>query len=96
RLDPSTLDIPRAAREDLRGGDAEENAEVVRELVAGKPGPVRDAVLINSAAALAAHRGFTGSLTEDLEAGLERAAAAIDSGAAAELLARWAAYDTGG
>ncbi|HET6502854.1 MAG TPA: anthranilate phosphoribosyltransferase, partial [Amycolatopsis sp.] len=47
RLDPSTLDIPRAAREDLRGGDAEENAEVVRELVAGKPGPVRDAVLIN-------------------------------------------------
>jgi anthranilate phosphoribosyltransferase len=95
RFDPSTMDIPRASREDLRGGDAEENAEVVRELVAGKPGPVRDAVLINAAAALAAHRGFTGSPTAHREGGLAGAPAAIDSGAAAELLTRWAAYDAG-
>lgn len=91
RFDPSALDIPRAKAEDLRGGTAEANAEVVRELVAGKPGPVRDAVLINAAGALAAHSGFTGSLTDDLAAALVRAAEAIDSGAAADLLARWAA-----
>src|SRR5207249_76675 len=65
-LDPSALDIPRATAEDLRGGDARENAEVVRALVAGKTGPVRDAVLINAAGAIAAHAGFTGSLHDDL------------------------------
>ncbi|WP_370943200.1 anthranilate phosphoribosyltransferase [Amycolatopsis sp. cg5] len=91
-FDPATLDIPRATAEDLRGGDATENAEVVRQLVAGKSGPVRDAVLLNAAAALAAHKGFSGSLTDDLRAGLTRAAAAIDSGAAATLLADWAAF----
>ncbi|GLY66170.1 anthranilate phosphoribosyltransferase [Amycolatopsis taiwanensis] len=92
RFDASTLDIPRAAAEDLRGGTAEINAEVVRELVAGKPGPVRDAVLINAAGAVAAHTGFTASLTDDLAAALSRVAEAIDSGAAAELLTRWSSY----
>jgi anthranilate phosphoribosyltransferase len=91
-FDPATLDIPRATAEDLRGGDAEANAEVVRELVAGKPGPVRDAVLINAAGALAAHKGFSDSLRDDLSAALTRAAEAIDSGAAADLLTRWAAF----
>ncbi|WP_116101478.1 anthranilate phosphoribosyltransferase [Amycolatopsis thermalba] len=91
-LDPAALGIPRATAEDLRGGDPAVNAEVVRELVAGKPGPVRDAVLLNAAGALAAHAGFTESLEDDLTAGLRRAAEAVDSGAAAELLARWAAF----
>lgn len=92
RFDTSTLDVPRATTEDLRGGTAETNAEITRELVAGKPGPVRDAVLVNAAAAVAAYGGFTASLTEDLAAGLSRAAEAIDSGAAADLLARWSAH----
>jgi len=92
RFDPSTLDIPRAVPEDLRGGDAMANAEVVRDLVAGKPGPVRDAVLINAAGALAAFGGLGESLSADLSAGLVKAAEAIDSGAAADLLARWAAH----
>ncbi|NBH03229.1 anthranilate phosphoribosyltransferase, partial [Amycolatopsis sp. SID8362] len=48
-LDPADLGIPRATADDLRGGDAAANAEVVRELVGGKAGPVRDAVLINAA-----------------------------------------------
>ncbi|SFB36353.1 anthranilate phosphoribosyltransferase [Amycolatopsis marina] len=90
RVDPADLDIPRTTAEELRGGDAEANADVVRQLVAGKTGPVRDAVLINAAGALAAHTGFSGSLTEDLRAGVARAAQALDSGAAAELLTRWA------
>ncbi|MEU0509828.1 MULTISPECIES: anthranilate phosphoribosyltransferase [unclassified Amycolatopsis] len=91
-LDPAELGIARATAEDLRGGDPAANAEVVRELVAGKPGPVRDAVLLNAAGALAAHAGFSSSLTDDLAAGLSRAAEAVDSGAAADLLARWAAF----
>ncbi|AIJ25220.1 anthranilate phosphoribosyltransferase [Amycolatopsis methanolica] len=91
-LDPAELGIARARAEDLRGGDPAANAEVVRELVAGKPGPVRDAVLLNAAGALAAHAGFSSSLTDDLAAGLTRAAEAVDSGAVADLLARWAAF----
>lgn len=92
RLDPSAVDIPRASAEDLRGGDAATNAGVVRELVAGKPGPVRDAVLINAAGAIAAHAGLGAALSDDLVAGLTRAAEAIDSGAAADLLTRWSAH----
>ncbi|RSD22969.1 anthranilate phosphoribosyltransferase [Amycolatopsis eburnea] len=91
-LDPAELGIPRATADDLRGGDAAANAEVVRELVAGKAGPVRDAVLINAAAALAAFTGFSASLEDDLRAGLARAAEAIDSGAAAAMLDRWIAF----
>ncbi|NIJ13470.1 anthranilate phosphoribosyltransferase [Saccharomonospora amisosensis] len=88
-FDPATLGIPKATAQDLRGGDASVNAEVVRELLSGKPGPVRDAVLVNAAGALAAFEGFSGDLTADLRAGLVRAAEAVDSGAAADLLARW-------
>jgi len=91
-FDPAALGIPRASAADLRGGDAAANAGVIRELVGGKPGPVRDAVLVNSAAALAAFEGFSGSLEDDLAAGLIRAAEAIDSGAAATLLDRWIAF----
>jgi anthranilate phosphoribosyltransferase len=91
-FDPASLGVPRATADDLRGGDAAANAQVVRELVGGKPGPVRDAVLINAAAALAAFGGFSGSLEDDLRAGLTQAAEAIDSGAAAALLDRWVAF----
>lgn len=88
-LDPVALGIPRARPRDLRGGDTAANAETVRRLVRGERGAVRDAVLLNAAAALAAYTGFTGSLEEDLASGLARAARAVDSGAAADLLARW-------
>ncbi|MEY7971982.1 anthranilate phosphoribosyltransferase [Saccharomonospora xinjiangensis] len=88
-IDPEALGIPLSGPDDLRGGDARANAEVVRELVGGKTGPVRDAVLLNAAGALAAYAGFSEDLTADLRAGLELATRAIDSGAAAELLTRW-------
>lgn len=92
RFDPRVLGLPHVTPEDLRGGDAAANAEVVRDLVAGKPGPVRDAVLLNAAGALSAHTGFSGSLQDDLTAALHRAATAVDSGAAATLLSRWTAF----
>ncbi|HEX3782970.1 MAG TPA: anthranilate phosphoribosyltransferase [Pseudonocardiaceae bacterium] len=91
-VDPARLGVPAGTPEQLRGGDAEENAHVVRDLVAGKTGPVRDAVLLNAAGAIAAYRGFSADLDTDLRAGLVTAAEALDSGAAATLLDRWSAW----
>ncbi len=94
RIDPSRLHIAPALPDDLRGGDAGYNAEVVRDLVAGKPGAVRDAVLLNAAGAIAAHRGLTDDLHADLAAALTTAAEAVDGGRAATLLRDWAARST--
>ncbi|GGL04694.1 anthranilate phosphoribosyltransferase [Nocardia jinanensis] len=95
-IDPARLGIPRVDLDELRGGDARVNAQVARDVFAGNPGAVRDAVLVNSAAAITAYdlsRGADGTaeLDDHLVAGIERAAAAVDSGAAAALLDRWAA-----
>lgn len=94
-VDPSVFGIATATREDLRGGSAEVNAEVFRRLVAGDRGPVRDAVLLNAAGALLAFDGAPDRLSDAFPAALERAAAAIDSGAAEQLLQRWAEFSTG-
>ncbi|TDB72512.1 anthranilate phosphoribosyltransferase [Micromonospora sp. KC723] len=88
-LDAADLGVPRAALADLRGGDAARNAEVTRRLLAGETGPVRDAVLVNAAAALSTQGPLDGDLTEALRAGMDRAAESIDSGAAAAVLDRW-------
>ncbi|MEH1092648.1 anthranilate phosphoribosyltransferase [Micromonospora sp. CPCC 205739] len=88
-LDARDLGVPRSTLADLRGGDAAYNAGVARRLLAGDPGPVRDAVLVNSAAALATQGPLDGDLTEALRAGMDRAAESIDSGAAAAVLDRW-------
>ncbi|MDQ4092458.1 MAG: anthranilate phosphoribosyltransferase, partial [Actinomycetota bacterium] len=93
-LDPAVLGVPVCRREDLRGGDATVNAEVVRRLLAGDPSPVRDAVVLNSAAALATYRGLTSNLADDLLGTAGSAVEAIDSGAAAALLKRWARLTT--
>jgi anthranilate phosphoribosyltransferase len=89
RLDPAELGVPAVEREALRGGDAAYNAKVVRALLAGERGPVRDAVLLNAGAALAAYDGLRGPLPDAVSAGMQRAGAAIDSGAAADVLDRW-------
>ncbi len=91
-IDPADLGIARAKPDDLRGGDAAHNAAVARTVLRGEHGPVRDAVLLNAAAALAADAGVPGAaaLTGSLRDGYGRAAAAVDSGAAAALLTRWA------
>ncbi len=93
-VEPLALGIPRATLEDLRGGDATHNAGVVRDLLAGKAGPVRDAVLLNAAAAVVAWDGVPaaeGSLDDALRAALTVVEEAVDSGAAAAALDRWVA-----
>ena len=75
----------------MRGGDVSHNAQVVRDLLAGAQGPVRDAVLLNAGAALAVYEAGDGTLEERLARGIARAAEAIDTGAAASLLDRWVA-----
>ncbi|WP_054247636.1 anthranilate phosphoribosyltransferase [Rhodococcus opacus] len=96
QLDPRDIGIARVSLDELRGGDAEVNAAVARRLLAGETGPVRDAVLLNAAAAIAAYRGLGGRTLEDaLSDGLSTAAQSIDSGAAATLLARWAELTSG-
>lgn len=85
-LDPAGLGLVAG---DLRGGDAPHNAAAARACVAGEPGPVRDAVLLNAAAGLVAYAPGTGSLIDQLTAALVRAAAAVDDGSAAAALDRW-------
>ena len=76
RLDAAALGLPRARPEALAGGDARENARLVRGVLAGEHTPRRDIVLVNAAAAL----WLAGA--GDLRAGLEQARDSIDSGAA--------------
>jgi len=89
-FDPRDVGIGIVPVEALRGADAAYNADVARRVLAGETGPVRDAVLLNSAAALTAlDPSGTGPLEERIAAGLVRAAESIDSGAAAAALERW-------
>ncbi|MFC5993409.1 anthranilate phosphoribosyltransferase [Pseudonocardia hispaniensis] len=93
-VDPAALGMPLAEREDLRGGDPAANAAVCRAVLAGRGGPVREAVLLNAAGALVAADGPVADLADALGTARVRAAEAIDSGAAAALLTRWSEAST--
>ena len=88
-VDPSRFGLGGGTAEGLRGRDAVYNAEVVRRLVAGEQGQVRDAVVLNAGAALAVHAAEPGSADDRLAAGIERATVALDTGAARATLDRW-------
>jgi anthranilate phosphoribosyltransferase len=88
-LAPEDVGLQRAAPDALRGGDRVHNAGVTRRFLAGESGPVRDAVLLNAAAALVALEPGSGSLAEGLAAALARAAESVDNGAATRALAGW-------
>lgn len=80
---PEDAWLPRASLDDLKGGDADENAEAINALLAGKTGAFRDIVLLNAAAAL-----IVGGKAASLQDGVKRAAKSIDSGAARAALDR--------
>ena len=90
-VDPAALGIATATADALRGGDTAHNAEVVRRLLDGETGAVRDAVLLNAGAALAVHDAPGAPIEEALPAGLAKAREAVDSGAARATLDRWVA-----
>jgi anthranilate phosphoribosyltransferase len=76
-IHPSEFGMSKSAAESLKGGDAETNAAIVRDLLAGRHGGPRDVVLLNAGAAL-----FVAGAAESVRGGIARAAEAIDSGAA--------------
>ncbi len=81
-IEPREFGIERASAADLAGGDASDNARIVRAVLDGERGPARDIVVLNAGAAL-----WVGGAAEDLAGGVARAAESLDSGAARERLA---------
>lgn len=90
-VDAHGLGLAPATADDLRGGDAAHNADVVRRLLEGETGPVRDAVLLNAGAALAVYDSPGDPVDQALARGIVKAAEAVDSGAAGKTLDRWIA-----
>jgi anthranilate phosphoribosyltransferase len=92
-ITPADVGLPVTDAAALRGGDAAHNAAVVRRFLDGEKGPVRDAVLLNAAAALVAlqsdEQALDERLPDALRDGLGRAAAAVDDGSAGAALERW-------
>ena len=80
-VSPGDFGLGVASADDLKGGEPQENADILRSILDGEPGPRRDIVLLNSAFAL-----VTGGKAESLGNGVKLAAATIDSGAAREKL----------
>jgi anthranilate phosphoribosyltransferase len=82
-IHPAQFGLARVTPADLQGGDAVDNAAIIRHVLDGRKGPARDIVLLNAGAAL-----FVAGRSSSVAEGISRAAAAIDSGAAGETLDR--------
>ena len=91
QIDPAAFGIQRCSAAELSGGSPDENAAAIVRVLEGGDGPVRDAILLNAAGAIAAAGG-----ARDLREGLGYAREAVDSGAAAERLSALAAFSRGG
>jgi anthranilate phosphoribosyltransferase len=89
-VEPGELGLAEADLEDVAGGTPEQNAAASRAVLEGESGPRRDLVLLNAGAAI-----YVGGRAADLAGGIEKAAAAIDSGAARQVLERLIATTTG-
>jgi anthranilate phosphoribosyltransferase len=90
---PADVGLAKASPADLRGGDAADNAALIGRVLAGEPGPPRDVVLLNAGAAL-----LVAGRADSVRDGIQRAAAAIDSGAARatlEAMVRWSQAGVG-
>jgi len=93
-VDPREFGFAVGTKEGLRGGSAAYNADVVRRVVDGEAGPVRDAVVLNAGAALAVYGAATDDVNVALTEGIKLARQSIDSGAAKDVLTRWVAAST--
>jgi len=83
QIEPGDVGLTPAPISALQGGDATENAGILRSIFAGEKGPRRDVVLLNAAAVLVA-----AGVAKDLQDGVQRAAAAIDTSGALDVLAK--------
>ena len=91
KFDPSNLGIESAPISALVGGDAQHNVKIARQIFSGKESAAKDAVILNAAAAIAAFKADFGlSVEQQFANGLVLARAAIESGAASELVTSWA------
>ena len=88
---PEEAGVRPASLDALKGGEPAHNAALMRELLGGAHGPLRDVVLLNAAAAL-----VVAGRAEDLRHGADLAAASIDGGAARQVLARLVAMSNSG
>ena len=92
RIDAKDFGMSNAPIEAIVGGDSQENARISSAIFAGERGAPRDAVILNAGAAIAAFEGDLNSdIKERISAGVRKAEKAVDSGAARELLEKWAA-----
>jgi len=82
-ITPDRFGIQASVLEDLRGGSPAENARIAQEVLTGARGPVRDAVLLNAAAAL-----YVAGAAQDIAAGLAMAVESVDKGEARDVLER--------
>lgn len=76
-ITPEQFGFKRCQKEDLVGGDPEYNAKITRDILGGKKGPKRDAVLLNAGAAI-----YIAGRTKTMQEGVELAAKLIDEGKA--------------
>jgi anthranilate phosphoribosyltransferase len=89
QLEPEAFGIAPAGAADLLGGDPAANAEVARSVLSGRPGPARDIVLLNAAAAL-----VVAGMSNGIPEGLAAAAESVDTGRAEATLSRWVEVST--
>src|SRR5690606_31020136 len=87
RVSPADAGLGAAPIDAIKGGDPTHNAAELRKLLAGEPGPYRDAVLFNAAGAL-----IVAGEVQTWSGGVEEAAEAIDKGLAKALLDCWIAH----
>jgi anthranilate phosphoribosyltransferase len=83
QLRPEDFGLPRARLEDLRGGDAEDNARIVREILDGKPSRRREVVALNAGCAI-----YVAGCSRSIQEGMAKAEAALDAGRPRLLLER--------
>jgi anthranilate phosphoribosyltransferase len=88
-LHPADVGLSKAAPASIRGGDATENARIIKAILAGEAGPARDIVVLNAGAAL-----FIAGTAPSVRDGMRRASEAIDKGDAARTLSRMVALST--
>lgn len=92
-INPTDFGFKFASLQDLRGGDAKHNAQVVHETLEGRPGAILDAVILNAAAGIVAYRDTQGQPFKDrFEDAVREARESVASGKAIDTLNRWVAY----